>query len=69
MFFNKAKAYIKGGKEFPNISGLVTFKEVSNGVLITAKIDNLPQSKDSCKRKIFWFSYTPREFLHWKYDR
>ena len=44
MFFNNAKAYIKGGKRFPNINGLVTFKEVSNGVLITAKIYGLPQS-------------------------
>lgn len=58
MFSNKAKAHIKGGKTFPKINGLVTFKEVSDGILLTAKINGLPQSKDHCKRKIFWFSYT-----------
>lgn len=30
MFSNKAKAHIKGGKAFPQIDGIVTFKEVSN---------------------------------------
>lgn len=58
MFSNKAKAVIKGGKSFPNINGLVTFKEVSDGVLLTAKINGLPQSKDICKRKILWVSYS-----------
>ncbi len=55
MFFNNAKAYIKGGKRFPNINGLVTFKEVSNGVLITAKIYGLPQSTNTCTGKFFGF--------------
>lgn len=58
MFSNKAKAYIKGGKFFPKIYGLVTFKEVSDGIILTAKINNLPQSEGHCSRKIFWFSYT-----------
>lgn len=58
MFLNRAKAHIKGGKKFPKIDGLVTFKEVSNGVLLTAKITGLPKSKDNHKRKIFWFSYS-----------
>lgn len=55
MFFIKAKAYIKGGKEFPNINGLVTFKEVSNGILVTAKINNLPQNDSICKGRFFGF--------------
>lgn len=55
MFFNNAKAYIKGGKEFPNIDGLVTFKEVSNGVLLTAKIYGLPQSTNNCTGRFFGF--------------
>ena len=53
MFFNiyeNAKAHIKGGKEFPKINGLVTFKETANGVLLTAKVHGLPQSKTHCKR-------------------
>lgn len=63
MFLNRAKAHIKGGKKFPKIDGLVTFKEVSNGVLLTAKITGLPKSKDNYKRKIFWFPYSQSE-LH-----
>lgn len=55
MFFNNAKAYIKGGKKFPNIDGLVTFKEVSNGVLLTAKIYGLPQSANNCTGRFFGF--------------
>lgn len=50
MFFKKAKAHIKGGKRFPQIDGIVDFKETPNGVLLTAKINGLPQSKDHCKR-------------------
>lgn len=53
MFFNNfraAKAHIKGGKEFPKIDGIVTFKEAQDGVLMTAKIKGLPKSKNHCKR-------------------
>lgn len=50
MFFNIAKAHIKGGKNYPKINGIVTFRETLNGVLLTAKINNLPQSKSYCKR-------------------
>lgn len=55
MFSNKAKAHIKGGKRFPKIDGIVTFKEVSNGVLVTAKINNLPQSNMCCNGRFFGF--------------
>lgn len=55
MFFNKAKAYIKGGKDFPKIKGLVTFREISNGVLLTAKINGLPQAKGNCTGRFFGF--------------
>ena len=48
MFFNTAKTNIKGGMKFPQINGTVTFKEVKNGVILTAKINGLPQSKDNC---------------------
>lgn len=58
MFSNKAKAYIKGGKKFPKINGIVTFKETKDGILLTAKVNGLPKSKDNCKRKIFWIPYT-----------
>ena len=53
--FNNAKAIIKGGKIYPKINGIVTFKETKNGVIITAKINNLPQSNDKCKGRFFGF--------------
>lgn len=40
--FNTVKAHIKGGKKYPKIDGLVTFKKTKNGVLLTSKINNLP---------------------------
>lgn len=56
--FKTAKAHIKGSTRYPKIDGIVAFKETSNGVILTAKINGLPQSSDKCSRKIFWFSYT-----------
>ena len=53
--FNSAKSHIKGGKKYPKIDGIVTFKETKNGVIMTAKINNLPQSKDKCKGRFFGF--------------
>ena len=35
--FSSAKAHIKGGKKYPKIDGTVTFKEIKNGILVTAK--------------------------------
>ena len=65
--FNSAKANIKGGKKYPKIDGIVTFKEVKDGVLLTAKINGLPQSKDHCKGKFFGFHIHERIFMYWKY--
>ncbi len=56
--FKTATAHIKGSTRYPNIYGIVTFKETKNGILLTAKVNGLPQSKDQCSRKIFWISYT-----------
>ena len=53
--FNTAKAIIKGGKKYPKIDGIVTFRETKNGVILTAKINNLPQSKDKCTGRFFGF--------------
>ncbi len=66
MFFYSAKANIKGGKNFPQINGTVTFKEVKDGVILTAKINNLPQSKDHCKGRFFGFHIHERLFLYRK---
>lgn len=53
--FNIAKTNIKGGKKYPKINGAVTFREVKNGVLVTAKVNGLPQSSDSCTGRFFGF--------------
>lgn len=53
--FNIAKVNIKGGKKYPKINGAVTFREVKNGVLVTAKVNGLPQSSDSCTGRFFGF--------------
>ena len=50
-----AKAHIRGSKKYPNIDGFVYFREVKNGVILTAKIKGLPQSKDKCKGRFFGF--------------
>lgn len=55
MFFNYAKAIIKGGKKYPNINGIVSFKENKSGILVTAKINNLPQSSNNCTGRFFGF--------------
>ena len=53
--FNTAIAYVKGGKRYPNINGVVTFKETKEGVFVTAKIEGLPQSTDHCSGRFFGF--------------
>lgn len=53
--FNDAKATIKGGKLYPKVNGIVTFREVRNGILVTAKINGLPQSKNTCTGRFFGF--------------
>lgn len=58
MFYNNlntARANIKGGKLYPKISGVVNFQETSKGVIVTAKINGLPQSKNNCKSRFFGF--------------
>lgn len=53
--FRNAKAIIKGGKEYPKITGTVYFRESNNGVIVTVKIYNLPQSTNKCKGRFFGF--------------
>lgn len=50
-----AKAIIKGGKKYPNINGVVTFKQTKNGIIVTAKINNLPHTNINCNNRIFGF--------------
>lgn len=53
--FNSAKAHIKGSSKYPEITGVVSFKATTNGVLVTAEIDGLPQSENKCKSRFFGF--------------
>ena len=53
--FYDAKANINGGKKHPRINGIVTFKETKAGVLVSAKINGLPQSKEHCKGRFLGF--------------
>lgn len=50
-----AKANIRGGKKYPNIKGVVSFKETKRGVLVTAKINGLPRKISNCKGNFFGF--------------
>lgn len=52
---NTATAQIKGSSEYPSIHGIVNFKQLKNGVLVTAEIYGLPTSQGECKDKIFAF--------------
>lgn len=53
--FYDAKAHINGGRKYPKINGIVTFKDTKDGILVTAKIDGLPQSTDNCTGRFFGF--------------
>lgn len=53
--FYDAKAEIKGGKKNPSINGIVYFNQTKDGVIVTAKINNLPHSKNKCDFGIFGF--------------
>lgn len=66
--FNSAKAHIKGGTRFPEITGVISFREIKNGVLLTAKVDKLPQSKSRCKGSFFGLHIHERSFLHRKFS-
>lgn len=58
MFYNNintARANIRGGRLYSNIKGVVNFQETNKGVIVTAKINGLPQSKNNCKGRFFGF--------------
>lgn len=55
MLLNIAKAEIKGGKKYPKIKGTVNLRQTSKGVLLTAKIYNLPTTIGKCNKKVFGF--------------
>ena len=64
--FKTARAHIKGSTKYPKIDGIVTFKETKNGVLLTAKVNGVPQSKEYCQGRFFGFHIHERNFMYWK---
>lgn len=51
----KAMAVIKGSYKYPDISGTVQFYECIKGVIVTARIFNLPYTESECKNGIYGF--------------
>ena len=52
-FLCNAKSIIKGSNKFSNIRGTFWFRNVKEGVLVTAKVYGLPTSNQICNNKIF----------------
>lgn len=50
-----AAAEIKGGSEYPDISGTVRFYQTKKGVIVRAEISGLPTSEMPCAKDIFGF--------------
>ena len=48
-----ALAKIKGSQDYPNVHGIVYFYKVSEGVLVSFKMNGLPVSNNICKQPIF----------------
>ena len=46
-------AVIKGSEKYPNISGIVRFYQLRNGVLVATEINGLPYSDSICKNQIY----------------
>ena len=67
--FYDAKANIKGGKKYPKINGVVYFKKTIKGVILTAKINDLPTSSNTCTGRFFGFHIHERNILFWKHER
>lgn len=51
----QAWARITGSDLYPEIRGFVKFFQTSRGVIVSANVIGLPQTKDKCKQPIFAF--------------
>ena len=51
----QAIANITGSESYPNLSGMVRFYQVKEGVIVYAEIRGLPQADAPCHRQIFGF--------------
>lgn len=50
-----ARASVRGSAEYPTLYGTVTFKQMKNGVLVTAEVFGLPTSGEKCSGGVFGF--------------
>ncbi len=50
-----AVAIVRGGADYPKISGRVSFYKTSRGTLVIAEINGLPHSGESCANGVFGF--------------
>lgn len=50
-----AHATVKGSPKFPDINGMVFFYPLTNGTLVTAQINGLPQGTGNCPADVFGF--------------
>ncbi len=50
-----ARAVLSGGREYPDIKGLVRFYMTNRGALVVAEIKGLPMAMTKCSRGVFGF--------------
>lgn len=50
-----AIARVRGGEDFPGISGTVSFYPMQDGIIVAASIHGLPTKDDGCAGDIFGF--------------
>lgn len=50
-----AYAAVKGGQNYPGISGMVFFYQLTDGVMVIAQINGLPQGTEQCAANVFAF--------------
>lgn len=51
----RAIAFVKGGEDFPDITGDVRFFDTESGVFVIAELNNLPVGPQSCESDFFGF--------------
>ena len=58
----EAMAVIRGSDEYPEISGVVRFYQMQEGVLVVTEVSGLPQSDDACMKPVFGYHIHSGEF-------
>lgn len=51
----KAAAIISGNESYPDLSGIVRFYQINEGVIVYAEISGLPQGGPPCQGQVFGF--------------